>query len=196
MKNAATEISVDELIRPENNLEIALLKDRELKNGLFWGTPRFGHPEGQVIYHIREVLDNVEALKTDKQTREQLRIITIVHDSFKYMEDKISYPRDWSKHHGKYARKFFEKYSDDKHLLELIELHDEAYYCWRLSELKNDPKSANHRMNSLITRLNGNMQMFYLFFKCDTMTGDKNQAPLKWFEDVVSHIIDVVELAR
>jgi len=194
MEHAATEISIDELLRPENNLEIALLKDRELKNGLFWGTPRFGHPEGQIIYHIREVLDNVEALNVDRQTREQLRLITMVHDSFKYMEDKISYPRDWSKHHGKYARKFFEKYSDDDHLLELVELHDEAFYCWRLSELKNDPKSARHRMNSLITRLNGDMQMFYLFFKCDTMTGDKNQAPLKWFESSVN--VKMVELVR
>jgi hypothetical protein len=38
-------------------------------------------------------------------------------------------------------------------------------------------------------------QMYYLFFKCDTQTGDKTQAPLKWFEQNVSGI-DIVPIAE
>ena len=32
------------------------------------------------------------------------------------------------------------------------------------------------------------LQLYYLFFKCDTQTGDKTQAPLKWFEREVPGI--------
>ena len=39
----------------------------------------------------------------------------------------------------------------------------------------------------------GNMQLYYLFFKCDTSTGDKNPAPMKWFEKTMKGI-DVVQL--
>jgi len=35
-------------------------------------------------------------------------------------------------------------------------------------------------------------QLFYLFFKCDTSTGDKNPAPLTWFETTMEDI-EVVE---
>jgi len=39
------------------------------------------------------------------------------------------------------------------------------------------------------------MQLFYLFFKCDTLTGDKTLAPLTWFEEHVTGI-DLVYLER
>jgi hypothetical protein len=37
-------------------------------------------------------------------------------------------------------------------------------------------------LEELLRRVGGFIQLYYLFFKCDTQTGDKNQASLKWFE--------------
>ena len=38
------------------------------------------------------------------------------------------------------------------------------------------------RLESLIDRLGENLQLYYLFFKCDTKTGNKFQESLEWFE--------------
>ena len=97
-----------QLLRPETDLERLLLSMPEFQEGLFWGEPRFGHPEGNVVFHVREVLDNIERLpKRFLEHRESLRVIAFVHDTFKFREDK-SQPRDWTRHHGILARQFLE----------------------------------------------------------------------------------------
>ena len=182
------EINIAELLQPETQLEKQLLGLTEFRKGLFWGKPRFGHPEGMVVYHIREVLDNIHKLKVDNDTRERLRTIAYSHDTFKYLEEKIGKGPDRSNHHSVLARKFMEDYTTDKNLLDVIEYHDEAYYCWRLQHLYNRKEEGTARMNEMLSKLNGNIQLFYLFFKCDTRTGDKIQAPLHWFENTVERI--------
>ena len=69
--------------------------------------PRYGHPEGEIYKHIHEVLENIDCLDLDTLSRECLRAVAFAHDTFKYIEDK-SFPRDWSKHHSIYARKFLD----------------------------------------------------------------------------------------
>ena len=182
------EINIVELLQPETQLEKQLLGLTEFRKGLFWGKPRFGHPEGMVVYHIKEVLDNIHKLKVDNDTRERLRTIAYSHDTFKYLEEKIGKGPDRSNHHSVLARKFMEDYTTDKNLLDVIEYHDEAYYCWRLQHLYNRKEEGTARMNEMLSKLNGNIQLFYLFFKCDTRTGDKIQAPLHWFENTVERI--------
>ena len=44
------------------------------------------------------------------------------------------------------------------------------------------------RLQRLQDAMGPDLQLYYLFFKADTQTGDKNQAPLKWFEMVVKGI--------
>lgn len=187
MKNILQEdIDLLEWLKPETELEHKLLADPEFVKGLHWGKPRFGHPEGKVVFHIREVLDNVDKLDVDADTRRDLRLITFLHDTFKYQEDKTSRPRDWSKHHAVFARKFAEKYSLNSYLLDIIELHDEAYHCWRLAKLHSKPEDSKIRLNNLLQKVGDQLQLFYLFFKCDTQTGDKIQASVKWFEENVA----------
>ena len=177
------------ILQPETDLERFLIGLPEIQAGLLWGEPRYGHPEGKVVYHIAEIYKNIDRLTPPLsiKAREQIRIITLLHDTFKYLEDK-SYPRDWSKHHAKLARLFAEKYISSKTELEIIELHDEAYYCWRLEVLEDEPEQAVLRFRQLLERLKGRLQLFYIFFKCDTATGDKTQAPVKWFEKKVEDI--------
>ncbi|MEL6926481.1 MAG: HD domain-containing protein, partial [Bacteroidota bacterium] len=154
---------IDELLAPETQLEEAILRDPKFRAGLLWGKPRFGHPEGKIVYHIREVLDNVDRLCVDQEERRQLRLITYIHDTFKYLEDKSSHPRDWSRHHAVYARKFAARFIDDAILLDIIELHDDAYYSWRLTHLYNQPERGQQRLERLLERVGERLQLYYLF---------------------------------
>ncbi len=187
MSKAIIESEIEAKLKPETDLEAKIISDPEFQAGLFWGKPRYGHPEGQVINHIPEVLANVDKLTIPAETRRQLRLITYVHDTFKHIEDKGK-PRDWSKHHSVYARKFLEKYVQEEALLMVTEMHDEAYYAWRLFALAKELEKSQERLTYLLNRMGSNIQLYYLFFKCDTQTGDKIQAPVKWFEKTVSGI--------
>ena len=112
MSKAIIESEIEARLKPETDLETQIIADPDFQAGLFWGKPRYGHPEGQVINHIPEVLANVDKLTVSTEMRRKLRLITYVHDTFKHIEDKGT-PRDWSKHHGVYARKFLEKYVNE-----------------------------------------------------------------------------------
>lgn len=174
-------------LRPETSLEHLLLTDPEFVRGLLWGTPRYGHPEGEVYKHIIEVLHNIDRLPISADQRHDLRIIAFAHDTFKYAEDK-SNPRDWNRHHAILARRFMERYLEDTRLLNIIEWHDEAYHVWRLLHLHQQAEEASLRLDRLLYKLGDDLQLYYLFFKCDTRTGDKTLAPLRWFEQSIPGI--------
>lgn len=177
-----------DLVKPETTLEKAIIQNNDWLEGAFWGEPRAGHPEGKVVFHIREVLDNIDKITQNPILRQQLRLVTIVHDNFKHLEETVRPRQDWSKHHAVYAMKFAQNYIDQQHILNVIEMHDEAYYAWHLSK-KQDSNKAFLRLNGLFEKLGDeHKQLFYLFFKCDTFTGDKTLTPVKWFEDQVNDI--------
>ncbi|MBK7408619.1 MAG: HD domain-containing protein [Saprospirales bacterium] len=181
------ESELAELLTPETEMEWSLLQHPDFCRGLIWGEPRFGHPEGKVALHVREVMDNIDRLEIDSATRRQLRIIALVHDAFKCVEDK-NYPRDWSRHHSVLARKFLEAYTKDEAVLKVVELHDEAYYAWRAIHLYKNIEEGQQRFQRLLDRLGKHLPLYFLFFKCDTETGDKNQAPLRWLEEILEEM--------
>ena len=170
------------LLQPENELEARLLDTPQFQEGLNWGKPRFGHPEGKVGLHVREVLDNVNLSAANETTRQQLRLIAIAHDTFKFTEFQLGRR---VKHHGLLAREFMEAYLNDTTLLDIIELHDEAFYCWRAAYIENQQDAATLRLENLLETIGENLPLYFDFYKCDTQTGDKIQAPLYWFEQVV-----------
>lgn len=174
------------LLKPETALEQQIVQDVSWQTGVFWGKPRKGHPEGKVLYHIRAILDNIDRLDINLVTRQNLRLIAFIYDTFKYKEDN-SYPRDWTKHHAVYARKFAVQYIKEAFVLDIIEYHDEAYYSWRWS--KRDLTQGHKRLQGLLAKMGHHIQLYYLFFKCDTQTGDKTQAPVVWFEQQVKGIV-------
>jgi len=179
--------ALEDLLLPETPLERYLLTTSEFRHGLTWGEPRFGHPEGKVAFHVREVLDNIDLIPNlSNLQREQLRLVAFAHDTFKFAEDR-SRPRDWQKHHGILARRFMEPYTSDRAVLDVIETHDDAYYVWLAEKHGHGPEGKT--LDALLTRLDYCLQLYYLFFKCDTQTGDKTQAPLKWFERAVEGIM-------
>ncbi|MEL6656020.1 MAG: HD domain-containing protein [Bacteroidota bacterium] len=180
--SSADKIDLAEALGLETALEHELIQHPLMVEGMLWGTPRYGHPEGEVYKHVQEVLANIDKLDVDAATREKLRIIALTHDTFKFQEDKRR-PRNWHQHHAVLARRFLEQFIDDPILLNIVQNHDEIYYIWRDTVIYKQVDRATTRMNRLLDRLCGEHQLYYLFFKCDTMTGDKNPAPIKWVEE-------------
>jgi hypothetical protein len=178
--------TIKEVVKPENSIEEAIIIDEEFIKGALYGKPRQHHPEGEVINHIEEVLSNVDKF-SDTSNRKELRLITIVHDSFKFKVDQDK-PKSGNNHHAMIARRFSERYITDKNVLDIIELHDEAYNAWQQGNRKNDWREAERRANKLIRRLGNNLSLFLVFFKCDTLTGTKIVGSLTWFEDFVSKL--------
>ena len=74
-------------------------------------------------------------------------------------------------------------------MLDIIELHDEAYHIWIQFAIKKNQENGQKRLENFLHKIgNSSIQLYYLFFKCDTQTGDKNQAPVKWFEENIKGI--------
>ena len=183
----STKPDILNILRPETELELRLLGQPEIQTGLDWGVPRYGHPEGKVVFHVREIYENINKLDIEEGLRSELRLVALLHDSFKYMEHKGN-PRDWTRHHAVIARNFAQNFISSELVLDLIELHDEAYYCWRMIHVTKDEDQGLERLNRLLNRIKLYVQEFYLFFKCDTCTGDKIAAPLLWWENNIKEI--------
>jgi len=176
------DVFLENALQPETELERQLLLHPEVRQGLLWGKPRHGHPEGAVYKHVKEVFNNIEKLTISTHLREQLRLIAVIHDAFKYKEDK-NRPRDWNRHHAVLARRFMNNYINDELVLTIIQWHDEAYYIWREIAVRNNKEKADFRMSRLLEKLKDQTQLYYLFFYCDSNTGDKNSAPVHWVEE-------------
>src|SRR5262245_41915401 len=107
-------------VSPETDVERRILADPDWIDGAAWGDPRPGHPEGSVTAHIEEVLANVDRVALDDADRERLRFVALIHDTFKHRVDRDR-PREGENHHAVIARRFGERYSADRELLEVIE---------------------------------------------------------------------------
>jgi len=179
---------LEHYIQPETKLEQILLMDPAWLRGAFWGKPRPGHPEGQILFHIQDVLANINAVNFSANVRQDLRLVAIIHDTFKYLEESQRPRRDWSKHHAAIAKRFAKNYLSDERLLQLIALHDDAYYAWKFWQ-KGRKAEAENKLAQTFKQLGPeNKQLFYNFFKCDTWTGNKTQQPIAWFENTVKDI--------
>lgn len=170
---------LQKIIKPETTLESVIISDPLFVLGASWGVPRRGHPEGQVIYHIEEVLNNVDKY-SEGSTREKLRLIALTHDTFKFKVDETK-ARSGENHHAMIARRFAETYIDDAQVLDVIELHDEAYNAW-VKGRNSDWLKAEARLNALIDRLGDTLPLYRVFYRCDNETGNKRQDNYIWFE--------------
>ena len=167
-------------ICPESDLERRIVTDPVWREGVRYGKPRPGHPEGSVLAHIHEVLENVDRYYGDFPTREELRLIALLHDCQKSAVDR-SRPKIGDNHHARLARKFAEQHIDAPHVLNVIEHHDDAYIAWRQAEESGDWERATDQAVSLLEKLGSDLPLFIAFYKCDNRTGDKSQASYDWF---------------
>ncbi len=169
-------------IKPETELERLICSDPEFALGALWGEPRPGHPEGKVLIHIEHVLANVERINKFPELRMQLRLLAILHDTFKNKVDNTQ-SKSGENHHGMKARRFAEKYNIDPVVCDILELHDEAYNAWCKGSRDNKWNKAEDRAKKLVERLGVNIKLYMIFYACDNETGDKVSENFTWFED-------------
>jgi hypothetical protein len=166
--------------QPETDLERAVCADPEWQAGAAWGTPRPGHPEGSVAAHVAGVLANIDRLATSPAERGKLRFIALLHDACKVKVDE-SRARTGDNSHAVLARRMAERFTDDREVLEVIELHDEAYNSWRAFS-QGRVRRAEERIRVLVERLGPALPLFRQFFRADNAVPGKEQEPLTWFE--------------
>lgn len=179
---------IKQIVKPENGIETAICNDAEFITGASYGKPRKGHPEGQVIYHIKEVLENIDKWYGDDEDREKLRYIALVHDTFKYKVDQTK-PKVGNNHHGAMAMMFAMQYIKENDVLRVIAMHDEAYNAWSIGGRHDKWYDAERRANNLIRALliQGDLDLYVKFYRCDNATGDKEQENYEWFKKLVEH---------
>lgn len=170
----------------ETELEKQIAADPQWQVGAVWGKPRYGHLEGQIMYHIADVLKNIDRQCPPPEERQNLRLIALIHDTFKNRVDE-SRPKIGTNHHGYIARQFAERYIHDPALLDIIELHDEAYNSWRLGAYKRRWQHAEERINNLLKRLGSSLPLYVRFFYADSDTSSKEKAPVLWFQQLLTN---------
>lgn len=166
-------------ITPENELERRVLAEPDLIEGLAWGEPRAGHPEGAVGAHVADLLERLDRERLEPADREVLRFITIVHDAFKN-KVRQRLPRVGENHHAMRARRFAERFVDDERILAAIELHDRPYAIWRKMRKKGRlDEAALERMLKRIP----DYALFLRFIELDGSAEGKRPEPIDWFRE-------------
>jgi hypothetical protein len=169
----------------ETDVERAIAEDPEWREGVEWGEPRLGHPEGAVKHHIADVLANVEREATSPDERRRLRLAALVHDSFKNRAPEGSARVGSDGHHGTHAARFLERFVDDEELIEVVRWHDEAFAAWLGLVKRGDRRRAEARARALARRLAPALPLFLRFYRADNATAGKTPESVAWFESVV-----------
>jgi hypothetical protein len=163
---------------PETDLERALIADPELREGLAWGRPRKGHPEGSVGAHVADLLETIERWGETGGRRAELRVLALVHDSMKYrVRDWL--PKTGENHHAVRARRFAERHIGDERLLAAIEQHDRPYALWR--KLQRTGRLDEKGFARMLERI-PDLDLFVRFVELDGSTEGKDPEPIEWLK--------------
>jgi len=163
---------------PETELERALSEDPVLQEGLAWGQPRRGHPEGSVGAHVADLLRTIERWGETGKRREELRFLALVHDALKNRVQNWR-PKTGENHHAMRARRFAERYVEDERLLSTIEQHDRPYSLWR--RFRRTGRLDDHAISEMLKRI-PDMDLFMRFVELDGSTEGKNHEPIHWLK--------------
>ena len=153
--------------------------DPEVLEGLAWGKPRSGHPEGSVGAHVADLLETIDRWGEQGERRAQLRFVAVIHDAFKF-QVRSWRPKTGSNHHAARARRHAERFTRDERLLATIEQHDRPYSIWRKMKRKGrlDEKAFEEMLERVPDR-----DLFLRFVELDGSTEGKNPEPVRWFRE-------------
>jgi hypothetical protein len=144
--------------RAENELEWAVATDPDVQRG--WSL---------VGAHVAAILRSIGPAE---ELRSALRFVALVHDSVKWaVRDDLPWSPD--NDHAALARRVAGRHTDDRRLLETIELHDEARWIFRHNP--TDPSA----LDRLLARL-PDVGLYVRFVELDATTGGKDPAFLAW----------------
>lgn len=177
----------------ENELESRVTRDPDLLEGLAWGEPRAGHPEGRVAAHVEHLLDMLATWDEPPERRAKLRFIALVHDAFKG-EVMERLPKIGRNHHADRARRFAERYTDDQSILCVIQHHDRPYALWRKMKKKG---SLDERGLAKMLADIPDVDLFVRFVELDGSTEGKTREPIHWLRrELESRGYELPEPAR
>jgi hypothetical protein len=162
----------------ETELERAASADPLLQEGLAWGKPRRGHPEGSVGAHVADLLETIERCGETGKRREELRFLALVHDALKHKVQNWR-PKTGENHHAMRARRFAERYVDDERLLATIEQHDRPYSLWR--KMRRSGRLDEHAFRAMLDRI-PDIDLFLRFVELDGSSEGKNHEPIRWLK--------------
>src|SRR3954462_4309195 len=165
--------------KPETDLERQLVTEPELLEGLAWGQPRAGHPEGAVGTHVGHLLERLDRSHENGERRELLRFMAIVHDAFKY-QVRERLPRVGENHHAMRARRFAERFTEDERLLSAIEFHDRPYALWR--KMKRRGTLDERGFQRMIKRID-DPELSLRLIELDGSTEGKRPEPIQWLRE-------------
>jgi hypothetical protein len=178
-QQAADPGPIDELLpdfEPENDLERRVTSDPVLLDGLAWGEPRIGHPEGSVAAHVEHLLETLDTWEEPAERRTKLRFIALVHDAFK--DDVIErLPKLGRNHHADRARRYAERYTDDVDVLGTIQHHDRPYALWR--KMKRKGQQDDRGFDKMLDDIT-DLDLFVRFVELDGSTDGKRPEPILW----------------
>jgi hypothetical protein len=159
---------------PESALERALTDEPELRRGWAWGRPRAGHPEGPVGRHVAAML---AAIDPDDPLRADLRLLTLLHDTFKF---RVRGGEPWSPHndHAALARAFAERHGCPQRIALTLELHDAPYWIWHR-------RGGDRALLADVLSRAPDRELLIRFIALDASTHGKDPAFLKWFRAAV-----------
>ena len=165
--------------KPENDLERRVSSDSALVDNLAWGEPRKGHPEGSIAAHVDDLLSTLAEWDEPTERRSHLRLITLVHDSFKAdVVEKL--PKVGRNHHADRARRFAERYTGDPAVLATVQHHDRPYALWR--KMKRKGRLDERGFEKMVDDI-PDLALFVRFVELDGSTEGKNREPIHWLRD-------------
>ncbi|HET9907344.1 MAG TPA: hypothetical protein VFQ23_11900 [Anaerolineales bacterium] len=150
-----------------------IIEDSRYLKNIEYGEPRPGHPEGKVKYHIAEMEENLEVLRSRGISDEQhwkLKFLIHVHDCFKaeaIPNSAILNPNS----HASLARKFASEFTHDSDLLNMIQYHDVNFALWK--QLKSTGRYDVERFSTLLQEIK-DWDLFLLFLILDGSTKGKD----------------------
>jgi hypothetical protein len=172
-------------IEPETETEHRICADPIWRRGASWGEPRAGHHEGSVGAHIAQVLANIDRRGAAGERRRKLRLIALVHDTLKFEVDRSGARRgDLANHHARRARDFAARHLADEDVLDVVELHDDAYRAWRGGRRTGRWDEAAEAARELLDRLGDRLDLYLDFYRADNDSPSKAREPLHWFERI------------
>ena len=157
-----------------------IIEDARYLKNIEYGEPRPGHPEGKVKYHIAEMEENLEVLRSRGISDEQywkLKFLIHVHDAFKaeaVPNSAILNPNS----HASLARKFVSEFTDDSELLNMIQYHDVNFALWK--QFKGTRLYDVERFSTLLEDIN-DWDLFLMFLILDGSTKGKDPEKIRWF---------------
>lgn len=170
---------ITDILHLETKLEKTIVNDPIFIQGAFHGKIRPGHPEGFIVYHIRDIFENIDKCHLKSSERKKLRLIALFHDICKFQVNR-SLPRIGKNNHGWLARQFAQNYITDENILQIIHYHDTAYNIWKRSEKRDEWKDGEKDLLKFISTIN-DLGLYTWFYFCDNSTGDKTQGDFEWF---------------